>query len=94
MPSSDRATFHTAAWPDVPLPGLHKCLTWQLNVTLHPELHSAKWVSVLRDPDVQVEIDRVGTGLQADLHALETLAAHLDGCLQALRYLGGLPSTY
>lgn len=80
-----------AAWPDIPLPGMHECLTWQLNVTLHPRLRSAKFVSVLRDPMGQVELDRVGTGLSGDLQVLQSLAAHVEGCIAALRYLGGIP---
>lgn len=79
-------------WHDVPLPGLHKCLTWQLNVTLHPPLHSGKWVSILRDPDAQIELSRAGELLVADVWCMRTLHDHLEATESALRHLGGIPS--
>lgn len=79
-------------WHDVPLPGMHKCLTWQLNVTLHPPLHSGKWVSILRDPDAQVELSRAGTALVSDTHTLRSLHEHIETCLTILKDLGGIPS--
>lgn len=78
-------------WHDVPLPGTHKCLTWQLNVTIHPPLRSAKFVSILRDPDVQLELSRAGTGLEGDLALLTALSEHLLETVAVLRELAGIP---
>ena len=80
------------SWHDVPLPGLHACVTWQLNVTLHPPLRSAKFVSILRDPDAQVELSRAGSGLVSDVALLGDLAQHLQDCLTILKDLGGIPA--
>lgn len=79
-------------WHDVPLPGLHKCITWQLNVTLHPPLRSGKWVSILRDPDAQIELSRAGTPLESDVTTLRGIAEHLQDVLTILKDLGGIPS--
>lgn len=79
-------------WHDVPLPGLHKCVTWQLNVTLHPPLRSAKYVSILRDPDAQVELSRAGSLLVADVSLLRSLQEHVQQCMSILKDLGGIPS--
>lgn len=83
----DRRTWH-----DVPLPGFHKCLTWQLNVTLHPPLKSGKWVSILRDPDDQIELSRAGTLLVADVDVLRSLHLHVADVVTILKHLGGVPS--
>ena len=79
-------------WHDVPLPGMHSCLTWQLNVTLHPPMHSAKFVSILRDPDAQVELSRAGSLLIADVMLLRALSDHAYDCMTILKDLGGIPS--
>lgn len=78
-------------WRDVPLPGLHNCLTWQFNVTLHPMLDTGKWVSILRDPDAQVELSRSGTGgvIQAQ-SSLSAALLHAREAVGVLAYLGGI----
>lgn len=88
--STDRSS--RLAWHDVPLPGLHACVTWQLNVTLHPPLKSAKFVSILRDPDAQCELSRAGSPLLSDVELLRILGGHLGDSLTILRHLGGIPS--
>lgn len=85
-------TDPSGGWSQLPLPGTHACVTWQLNVTLHPTQRGAKYVSILRDPDAQVELARVGTALVGDLMCLEELSAHLAAVLGQLRYLGGIPT--
>jgi hypothetical protein len=86
-PGNDRR-----GWHDVPLPGLHKCITWQLNVTLHPDLSSGKWVSILRDPDAQIELSRAGTPLVADTETIRSLSYHVEECLTILKHLGNIPA--
>lgn len=80
------------AWHDTPLPGLHKCVTWQLNVTFHPPLRSGKWVSILRDPDDQIELSRAGTALESDVATMRSLSEHLETVLSVLKDLAGIPS--
>lgn len=80
------------AWHDVPLPGLHACLTWQLNVTIHPPLNSGKFVSILRDPDAQVELSRAGSGLLADVQLMRGLDVHLLDSLTILKHLANIPA--
>lgn len=82
---------HRAAWHDVPLPGFHKCLTWQLNATLHVPQHSAKFVSILRDPDAQVELSRAGLPLVSDVDLVSALSVHFNDCIGILKHLGGIP---
>jgi hypothetical protein len=67
-------------------------VTWQLNVTLHPPLRSAKFVSILRDPDAQVELSRAGSPLLADVELLGLMVPHLADCLTILKDLGGIPA--
>jgi hypothetical protein len=55
-------------------------------------LRSAKFVSILRDPDAQVELSRAGSALLADVELLRILVPHLDDCMGILKHLGGLPS--
>lgn len=81
-----------AAWHDVPLPGMHKCVTWQLNVTVHPPMRGGKFVSILRDPDAQVELSRAGSLLVSDVELMRILAPHLADCLTILKDLAGIPS--
>lgn len=75
---------------NVPLPGMHECLTWQLNVTVHPRLDSIKWVSVIRDPVLQIELSREHQNLtewSPDSRVL--LQDHLRGALWGLSWSGG-----
>lgn len=80
-----------AGWRDVPLPGLHNCLTWQFNVTVHPMLDTAKFVSILRDPDAQVELARSGTGgVLVARHGLAQAAFAAREAVGVLAYLAGI----
>lgn len=92
MPQS-RVMDPAGGWSQIPLPGTHKCVTWQLNVTMHPSQRGCKWVSILRDPDAQVELARVGTNLVADQQGLESLLTHVAAVEAQLRYLTGMPTT-
>lgn len=85
------ATDPRAGWSQLPLPGTHKCVTWQLNVTIHPPQRGVKFVSIIRDPDEQVELARVGTMLIEDLRGLEMLLEHVGAAIAQLHYLAGLP---
>lgn len=89
MPKS--STDPRGGWQQLPLPGSHACITWQLNVTFHPGQRGMKYVSVLRDPDVQVELARVGCMLTDDDVALDSLQEHLPAVLTQLLYLACLP---
>lgn len=76
---------------DVPLPGMYKALTWQLNVTAYPSTKSIRWVSVIREPSDQFEIKRDFR----DVHqwgpgAAHTLREHCGTSIFDLSYLGWL----
>lgn len=83
------------AIPDVPLPGMYECLTAQLNVTLHPQMGTAKWILALRDPSPnrQVELSREG-GVTPWTSLPEVLAAAVQRLSEGLAYLGGLPAAH
>lgn len=81
-------------WHDVPLPGLHNCLTWQFNLTTHPMLGTVKYVSILRDPDDKVELARAGSdGLLQLEPGFYAARLTLGTALAALRELAGCPET-
>lgn len=90
-PLSLKATRQTV-WHDTPLPGLHSCLTWQWNLTVHPFLDTCKFVSILRDPDAQVELCRAGSdGLYQARPGLVMARTALTVALAQLRDLAGVP---
>mgnify|MGYP000885219257 CR=1 FL=1 len=72
------------------LPGHHDCLTWQLNVTVYPKQKAIRWVSIVRDPDARVEIQRhFREATDATPEAIEALQLEEAGVLLELRRLSG-----
>lgn len=51
-------TAHYLGEQRLPLPGIYPVVTWQLNVTMHQASKLAKFVSVIREPADQLEIER------------------------------------
>lgn len=43
---------------DIPLPGHYQCLTLQTNLTIYPPTAMARFVTVVREPNDQIEIVR------------------------------------
>lgn len=62
---------------DVPLPGMVRVLTLQLNATYYAQ-GTCRWVGSVRDPEGGVEFDRViGPVCEDDLEALEAMILDL-----------------
>lgn len=75
---------------DIPLPGHFPCLTWQLNVTLHPSSRLIKFVSVVREPIAQIEVARgIMDPVEWELGRVQTLA-QAEESMRTLGYLSGL----
>lgn len=81
------------SWKDVPLPGLHNCLTWQLNATIYPQVGLARFVSILRDPDEQIELGRTGRDTDVREDVWPALTFHLREARGTLLHLAGWPGS-
>lgn len=75
---------------DIPLPGLFKCLSWQLNVTTYPKQGAIKLVSVIREPQDQIEVQRefINPTQIADIGDAAMRSRILQGWVD-LHYLSG-----
>lgn len=90
MPRS--STDPKGGWSQLPLPGTHTMITWQLNLTWHYATRSVKWTSVLRDPNEQVELARVGLPLSEEVEGVQGAIEHVPHVVEQLSYLGGRPT--
>lgn len=77
MPRQELKEVASPRIHDVPLPGMVRCLTLQLNATYY-SAGTTRWVGSLRDPEGGVEFDRViGTLRDDDDEAMEAMITDL-----------------
>lgn len=86
MPRADVRDPQSPRIHDVPLPGMVRCLTLQLNATYY-RAGTCRWVGSLRDPEGGVEFDRViGPVCDDDQEALDAMLADLMSMVASADY--------
>lgn len=82
------------SWPNVPLPGFYPMLTCQVNLTLHQQQKTGKFVVVVREPMDQVEIYRTHEAINAAEITLDRFGIRMGELVPLLQYLMGWEETH
>lgn len=73
---------------DMPLPGHYPCLTLQLNVTRYQATGLQRWVLVVREPSVGLELTRTSQDVSPDANeARQDLVVAIEQALANMRWM-------